>query len=729
MTAAATPPEKTLILIQERADKIPSEFRNILTDALRQGFEKKGMPNWESVEPRPFQLIVNDLMLNQGKNVLHVVATSQGKTETFLIGCREWRSRKGAGPIIVFSPLNALIRDQLKRVNEFGLKAYVFGGVNVFGKGHQTQTIKALKKNEVDVLYLTPDMVLYAHNNQGHDLNKVLQLRDDYRPHRKDTWTNVPLLVIDEIHVIKEAGVGYLDSWKRVWNTLNRCPWFLNSRKLGLTATLTDDTYELIQEYTRINWELERGPLFRKNIRISVIPGYHSRASRADWICEYISDKESRSPLLIFVQKKIDCSFYCKKINEILSLNGRGNGAEVYHADLPADERKNVEDRFRNGTTRFLVATKALGLGFDKSDIRTVIHAYTPPSVSQWYQEFGRAGRDEHSAHAVLLPTVPWGVNQDINDLIPVLRYLNSCGKKTSRENVEGFLSGRDTPDKRIEELLLCGEKEKLFSVSDEEVELNPSPESKTRLDVLIAVASRGSEELKFLKDFRNAQENCIWRQLLSRLLDPSVVDGWTCGKCSAKSCKGSYNKIRYDEFAGSNFLYRKIVGSTNTPVLCLHEPEDALDFDPHRLEAIAEKFLDHYGTVPAEWVVGCIPNQDGRVRKQAEELASALNLDFCDFIMRDSRCTLSMKTAKTDEERQKAVAKYSLDAEKIPLCRRVLLFDDVLNTGTTMDHVVKLIKNVYPSLEITGLVEKFYGADSVEQLSLKEPEDVEMLD
>lgn len=623
----------------------------------------------------------------------------------------------GAGPIIVFSPLNSLIRDQLERINAFGLRAHVLGGINAFDKGHQAVTVKALKANEVDVLFLTPDMVVYAEQNSTHILNQVVQLTRAYKPHQEDSWRFVPLLVIDEIHVIEEANPKYLGGWKTVWDVLKQRPWFTGARKLGLTATLSNIQRQLVHTFVpgSDQWADERGPRFRKAINLHTVPGLHTQAARVDFVCKYVRTYPDK-PLLVFVNFKKDCALYANAINKLTAAQRNGGVAAGYNADMDKDQRKTVEDQFRRGDIRFLVATKALGLGFDKADVRTVIHIYTPPSVTQWYQEFGRAARDEQPAEAILLPSKPWGVDDTIDTLLPLWKWIRMVTQKhklasVPRTEAEAFLASKQKSDEEIERAIERGLAVGVLTASSKDakgISVSLTQDTKERLVAMVKQMSEGNAQLKFMMSLREAQKACVWRQLLHQLDDFTVAVDYRCGQCSAVECLDAYQAVRMDTFAGSNLVFKSRTPA-GTDVLCLGEPNTYVDMDPNRLQAIASKELPHAAAVPALWVVSCITDRKAEVAKRAREVAEALDFLYVDLVSIKAGDHGSMKDAKTDAERAVVLSKYELDASQVPDFGHLLLFDDVLNTGTTMDHIVDRIKQVNPNITVIGLTETTY--------------------
>lgn len=146
---------------------------------------------------------------------------------------------------------------------------------------------------------------------------------------------------------------------------------------------------------------------------------------------------------------------------------------EEYTSDLPAEKREDVEAQFRRGSVKILVATIALGMGFDKADIHTVIHLFTPSSPVQYYQEIGRAGRKLDLAYAYILPSTPW--RNDYQRDIAMNRIFDLLRENSNFMAKDDLLTAAEEGNVKkthIEDALLVGKAKGYFFIVYDNVQL-----------------------------------------------------------------------------------------------------------------------------------------------------------------------------------------------------------------------------------------------------------------
>jgi superfamily II DNA or RNA helicase len=698
-------------------------FEDELTHILRAGLTKKGHPDPNSVHPYPAQVEVNHRLWNLKEDVINVVATSQGKTETFYLYVRLARSQeekaKGAGPVVVFCPANALLNDQVKRAKEFGFEATVFGNQNDYTASHLDGVIKKLfQTNSIDILFMTAHMMEYTATHADHKFNQVPQFGPRYNG-KTGKWRFVPLLVIDEIHTIAEAGPNYFSVWLTVWSTIHKRPWYDGARKLGLTATLDTQERRSVNAFIpgAEHWQLVMGGRFRPNITIRVIVGaVMAKESRKAWVCDYLEQNNETSPsVLVFVNRVKECTEYAKAIQSVVS----GGQVGVYHARLGEDQRRAVEDKFRAGEIRVLVATKAIGVGFDKPDLRVVIHTFTPPTPTEYYQQIGRAGRDEIPARAFLLPSRPWNKDSVLNAILRVAHFLSRWEEAQPKYSVKldtiqdamGPLAelDPDTVSKAADE----GVKLQIFQRQGDLIIFPRDRDSLERFNTLLSKEKACQQKLSFMRQLNDNKGDCLWKRLLDQLDDRTITHDFRCQICHL--CDGqAEDEPAVNPYAGSNkFLSLSTPGCV--PVLGLGRPGVASDFSSDRILELAKSQLTGFDSIPNLWSVGFIPDGAGKVEKMARDIAASLELEVFAFVL--NKNTSSMKTAKTPEQQATVLKKYSFLDTQLPPLGNILLYDDVINTGTTMDHIANYLKS--KGFNVIGLVGEAYETITAEELDM----------
>ena len=319
---------------------------------------------WEAIEL---------ITVNKGR-ALVVQRTGWGKSIVYFLATRLLREQ-GAGPTLLVSPLLSLMRNQLVMAERIGLSAQT---INSSNRDEWQSIERDLEEGCCDILLISPERL----NNQ-HFLNDVLPLVSG----------RIGLLVVDEAHCISDWGHDFRPDYRRITRILQRLP--TGVPVLGTTATANDRVIRDIQEQIGEELEILRGPLVRTSLRLQNLE-VGDRASRLAWLAK-ILPKLPGSGIV-----------YCLTIRDTQRvarwLQSLGINAVAYHAgDDKNIDRPALEQALINNEVKALVATVALGMGFDKPDLGYVIHFQRPGSVVYYYQQVGRAGRAIDKSYGVLL--------------------------------------------------------------------------------------------------------------------------------------------------------------------------------------------------------------------------------------------------------------------------------------------------------------------------------------
>ena len=316
---------------------------------------------------RPGQQAVIESVL-AGSHTLAIMPTGAGKSL-----CYQVPALLMPGMTVVISPLIALMRDQFEKLTGLGLTA---AQVNSALPADEVRRARAkIGRRSVEFLFTTPEQLA-----SSPDLRALL------------TASVVDLLVIDEVHCLSQWGHDFRPAYLEACNVLRALG---SPTVLALTATASP---EVIEDITR---NLQLGPLriintgvHRPNL------AYHVRPVTSD------ADKDRQ---LIQLLRTIDgtCIVYAATIRHVehleRMLRQEGLTAVAYHGRMRASERTDGQSRFMSGEARLIVATNAFGMGIDRADIRAVVHYDLPASLDVYYQESGRAGRDNEPADCILL--------------------------------------------------------------------------------------------------------------------------------------------------------------------------------------------------------------------------------------------------------------------------------------------------------------------------------------
>lgn len=308
-----------------------------------------------------------------GSRTLVLQRTGWGKSFVYFITVKMLRSR-GEGIALLVSPLLSLIRNQLAAAEKMGLSAEVITSENPDDWDEIATRIHA---NKVDLLVISPERF----SNEDF-VNQVLS----------HVSNRISLLVVDEAHCISDWGHDFRPDYRRIRSIINGLP--QNFRLLATTATANLRVQSDLEEILGPNLRLIKGELARKSLTLQtmILP---TQEERLAWLSKYLPQIPGSG--IIYVLTVQD--------SEVIAnwLQGNGINAKAYHGQLLTDEKVALESDLISNNVKALVATSALGMGFDKPDLTFVIHYQVPGSVVTYYQQVGRAGRAVDSAYGILL--------------------------------------------------------------------------------------------------------------------------------------------------------------------------------------------------------------------------------------------------------------------------------------------------------------------------------------
>jgi DNA topoisomerase-3 len=314
---------------------------------------------------RPHQEAVCQAVL-EGKNVLLVMPTGAGKSL-----CYQLPGIARKGTTLVISPLVALIEDQATKLNKMGLVSdRIHSGR---GREESRKACRDYLSGALDFLFVAPERLALP------GFTQMLRKKP------------LALIAIDEAHCISHWGHDFRPNYRLLGERLYE---FRSVPVIALTATATPLVQEDIAKQLGFQSEARFIQGFRRtNIAIHILLANPSE--RLDIIVKILSS-QGRLPAIIYVPTRKVAEKLCE------DLKGRFL-VDVYHAGMSAQAREKTQTLFLSGKLDLIVATVAFGMGIDKADIRTVVHAGLPGSVEGYYQEIGRAGRDGQPSVAVLL--------------------------------------------------------------------------------------------------------------------------------------------------------------------------------------------------------------------------------------------------------------------------------------------------------------------------------------
>ena len=302
----------------------------------------------------------------RGERILMIERTGFGKSL-----CYQFPATQFDGITVVFSPLIALMRDQVRSLCERGIPAAYINSEQSYEENQNS--IQRALNGEIKILYIAPER---QDNEEWVEATRQLKLS---------------MVVVDEAHTISTWGHDFRPSFRRIINLVQLLPQSLPV--LATTATATKKVQYDIEQQIGGRLTTIRGNLIRPNFQLQVVK-VQSEDEKMIWLAENLNAINGTG--LIYTGTRIDTEVYANWLRFV------GINATDYNAGFDADTRKSIEQGLMHNKWKCIVSTNALGMGIDKSDIRFVIHTQMPASPIHYYQEIGRAGRDGKPTRIIL---------------------------------------------------------------------------------------------------------------------------------------------------------------------------------------------------------------------------------------------------------------------------------------------------------------------------------------
>jgi ATP-dependent DNA helicase RecQ len=455
-----------------------------------------------------------EALVVQRRQALVVQRTGWGKSAVYFIAAKLLRDN-GRGPTVIVSPLLALMRNQVASAQRAGVLAATInsGNVTEWDAIHQRVT-----RGDLDVLLVSPERL----NNPDFRDNVLPALAAD-----------AGLVVVDEAHCVSDWGHDFRPDYRRIRTLIAELG--TDIPVLATTATANDRVVDDVAAQLGVGGRdtlVLRGGLDRESLRLSVV-NVPTTAQRAAWIAAQLDSIEGSG---------IIYTLTVATARDIATLlRDQGHQVAAYTGATDTAEREQLEADLLANRVKALVATSALGMGFDKPDLGFVIHLGAPSSPIAYYQQVGRAGRSTASAEVILLPG---SEDQEI------WRYFASVAfpsESMVRRVIEVLDSERPQSTPALEPLVDLGRSrlEMVLKVLDVDGAVRrvkggwistgePWWYDEPRYRKLDEARRR---EQQAMLDYQSTRD-CRMAFLRSQLDDPELTDGERCGRCD--NCVGS---------------------------------------------------------------------------------------------------------------------------------------------------------------------------------------------
>jgi len=666
------------------------------------------------------QLEAIESLVDESARLLVVERTGWGKSMVYFVATSLLRGR-GKGPTLIVSPLLSLMRNQLEAADRLGLRAAT---INCENNDEHATILGELAADEVDLLLIAPERFANADFRE-----KVLA----------SLGQHVGMLVVDEAHCISDWGHDFRPDYRRIARVIQAMP--SNLPVLATTATANNRVVADVLEQIGAHAQIIRGTLRRDSLRLQNVqlPSY---ASRLAWLAGTLPGLSGSG--IVYVLTKRDAETVAEWL-----LRHNINAA-AYHGG--STDRTSLEQDLIHNRVKVLVATTALGMGFDKPDLGFVIHFQRPGSAIHYYQQVGRAGRGIPWAFGILLA----GAEDDeiaeyfIKNALPSPELMRGVVEMVRQNSEEGLnasqLAARFNVRKgKMDQALKLLETEVPSPISKERFRWFPTPVTwqydDARAEALTSIRRTEQERMSAYV----TTDECL-QVFLARELDAD--DLAPCGSCSV--CVGeTLLPVSVDERLVQDALgYLKL---HSIPIFARKQwPGDAMldahgwqgriaqtqrcetgralcrwgdpswgsmvrdgkrsgHFDDDLVQAAADLILTRWQfDVQTEWVT-CVPSlrHNALVPDFARRLASALRLPFIECVnkVRESRPQKDMNNSWNQARNLAGV--FAVNADAV-LPGAVLLVDDMVDSKWTFTIIGALLQE-----HGSGLVFPFALADT----------------
>jgi len=541
-------------------------------DSLREQAERhlRALVGREDATLHPDQLNAIEALVNDRRRVLVVQRTGWGKSAVYFVATALLR-QQGSGPSVIVSPLLALMRNQIAAAERAGVRAVTINSAN---PEQWRATYDAIGRGEVDVLLVSPERL----NNP--------EFRDRVLP---DLAAGAGLVVIDEAHCISDWGHDFRPDYRRIRTLLADLPHGIPVLATTATANarVTADVADQLGQRDEGTDPLAdvlvlRGSLDRTSLHLGVV-ALPTQAERLAWLADQLPGLPGSGIV------------YCLTVaaTQLVADHLRAHGIEVraYSGQTEQAERLTAEDDLANNRIKALIATSALGMGFDKPDLGFVVHLGAPPSPIAYYQQVGRAGRGVERATVVLLPgredrdvwdyfaSLAFPPGDDVLEALRVLAEHAEGGAPMSTATLETYVPLRRT---RLEAML------KVLDVDGAVRRVRGGWEATGRdwrydADRYTRVAETRQAEQQAMLAYAST-ERCRLQYLRDQLDDPEAAP---CGRC--------------DTCGGLTLARAPAAGSVNVAAERLGRPGTTVE--PRRLwpTAMTNLGIELTGRIPSD--------------------------------------------------------------------------------------------------------------------------------
>mgnify|MGYP006278876169 CR=1 FL=1 len=635
--------------------------------------------------------------LLRGERILMIERTGYGKSLVF-----QFTAMVLTGTTVIFSPLIALMRDQVTRLRSLGIPAAFIN--SALTPEEKADTLSKAKTGEYKMLYIAPER---QEDDEWQEAVRSMRLG---------------MVVVDEAHCISVWGHDFRPSFRRIVHLVKQLQ--ADFPVLACTATATPRVQADIEaqlDNTRLS--VIRGDLSRPNFRLRVVKADNQEAKML-FVLDFLRKAEGSG--LMYCGTRVESEQFANwlEYNDI--------EATYYNAGLDNETRKSIETGLMSNSFKCVVATNALGMGIDKPDIRFIIHTQAPSSPLHYYQEIGRAGRDGKPTDIILLYN---GQDDElplsfINNARPAAAQYNRVMEALKQEplGLHGIILKVNLKQTRVNVILndlldqniivknpTTGKYEYRYGAP----ELNQEPFEALRIAKL--------SDFKAMKEFIDLT-SCRMGFLRTFLGDRPIE---MCGNCDVDT--GNIQKAdttnkgmeQIHAFREEYFPVLEVQTKTNNMVngvaasyygisnvgtaIRRSKYEHGGDFPDFLLRLTLKAFRKHFGDLEFDLALYVPPTESGDLVKNfAEKIAGVLRLPLSHDLVkiRETRPQKDFESAIGKKDNLKGAFECTAEVEG----KRILLIDDIFDSGQTLKTTGTLLKQKGASMIAPLTIAKTVG-------------------
>jgi ATP-dependent DNA helicase RecQ len=655
------------------------------------GFDSFYNEQWETID-----------LLFKGKRVLLIEKTGFGKSL-----CYQFPATQFDGVTVIFSPLIALMRDQVQALNNKGVSARFINSQKT--NDENNQTIQEAIDGKVKILYISPER---QENRDWIEATRKLKLS---------------MIVIDEAHTISVWGHDFRPAFRRIINLVKLLP--DNLPVLATTATATKRVQYDIENQITGDVQTIRGNLLRENFQLYVCK-VESEDEKLLWLAENIENMEGTG--IIYTGTRVNTEIYARWLDFL------GVDAIEYNAGLDSESRKEIEEGLIENRWKVVISTNALGMGIDKSDIRFIIHTQIPESPIHYYQEIGRAGRDGKPTKLILFYNFTKdenGIEEDyklpksfvdggrpsIKNYQKVINALKEqqlgerqIMKQTNLKQTQVRVIKADLIDQGIvKEVKFGGSKKYEYQFNAPELNTKVFDEIREQklkeLDAMVDYVNITTSRMEFLCNYLGDNTHKFYGNCDNTTLEPLKI-------MPSEEVKQKLNEFRESYFPELNVESKNSaivngiassyygVSSVGTTIhRCKYK--DGGDFPDFLLKLTLKAFRKNFGKEHFDMIVYVPPTESGELVKNfAEKISQVIKVPISHNLKKVGETSPQKVFQNGYLKKDNVSNKFDYAQPEEINGKSILLIDDIVDSGSTIKEIGSMLTN-YGAKKIAPLV------------------------